>query len=446
MKQLLSNHQTTSIFNLATKLPNLRRGSLVYPINGNMRKFNFLPIINNDFPSLNLTGTSNSATRSSVRMISNVPKVKPTCPNFSSGPCKKHPNYSLLNLPSTTFGRSHRSSLGKSRLSFAISETHRLLNLPSDYIVGIVPASDTGAYEMLMWNILGDRNVDVCHWESFGKGWYNDVISHLNLRDIVDVYEYSSSYGELPDLSNINPGHDLCFTYNGTTSGVCVPDCDFISDKRTGLTLCDATSAVFAMPLPWNKLDAVTFSWQKVLGGEGAHGMIILSPRFIERLENYTPENRPLPKIFRLTKNGKLINGIFQGSTINTPSMLCVEDYISALNWVKDIGGVEALINRSEENLSVVECFVEENKWIDFLAKEKNIRSCTSVCLTLDLTSGQIKKFVKLLEDENVALDIGGYRDAPPSIRIWCGGTVETEDVVKLMPWLSWAYKQVRNT
>jgi len=446
MKQALSIYHNPGFIKGRKSLSLLlARNQEIFSIAGSLNKFNPFSIIYGNYLSVDHPETSRSVLLTSTRMMCSAPKLKPTCPNFSSGPCKKHPNYSLSSLPESTLGRSHRSSLGKSRLSLAISETHRILNLPSDYIVGIVPASDTGAYEMLLWNVLGDRNVDICHWESFGKGWYNDVISHLKLRDMVDVFEYTSPYGQLPDLSNVNPSHDLCFTYNGTTSGVRVPNCDFISDNRTGLTLCDATSAVFAMSIPWNKLDAVTFSWQKVLGGEGAHGMVILSPRLIERLENYTPPNRPLPKIFRLTKNGKLINGIFHGATINTPSMLCIEDYISALSWVEDFGGVDALIKKSEENLSVLEYFVKENDWINFLAKEQDIRSCTSVCLTLDLTSNQIKHFVKLLEQENVALDIGGYRDAPPSIRIWCGGTVETEDVEKLMPWLTWAYKEVNN-
>jgi len=280
----------------------------------------------------------------------------------------------------------------------------------------------------------------------FGKGWFGDAISHLKLRDTVEVNEYTADYGELPDLSQTNPDHDICFTFNGTTSGVRVPEgADFISDDRTGLTLCDATSACFAMNMPWSKLDITTYSWQKVLGGEGAHGVLILSPRAVERLESFTPENRPLPKIFRMVKKGKVDGGIFKGATINTPSMLAVEDYIDALEWTDSIGGVSKLIELSEANLSVLEKFVEENDWIDFLAKDPATRSSTSVCLTLDLDADQIKKFVSLLESENVAYDIGGYRDAPPSIRIWCGSTVETADLEALCPWLTWAYEEVKN-
>ena len=328
----------------------------------------------------------------------------------------------------------------------AISETKRILQVPDDYLVGIVPASDTGAYEMAMWNMLGQRNVDICYWESFGKGWFSDAISHLKLRESgIAVNEFSADYGLLPDLSQTNPDHDICFTFNGTTSGVRVPDgCDFISDARTGLTLCDATSACFAMDMPWPKLDVTTFSWQKVLGGEGAHGVLILSPRAVQRLESYVPPNRPLPKIFRMTKKGKVDTSIFTGATINTPSMLCVEDYLDALAWADASGGVEGLKQISLDNLAVLESFVATHPWIDFLAVDPTTRSSTSVCLTLDLTSEQIKKFVALLEKENVALDIGGYRDAPPSIRIWCGSTVETKDVELLLPWLSWAYEQVK--
>jgi phosphoserine aminotransferase len=341
-------------------------------------------------------------------------------------------------------GRSHRSKIGKERLALAISETKRILGIPEDYHVGIVPASDTGAYEMAMWNMLGQRNVDICHWESFGKGWFADAVSHLKLRELVDVSEFTADYGELPDLTLTNPDHDICFTFNGTTSGVRVPNGDWISDDRTGLTLCDATSACFAMDMPWSKLDVTTYSWQKVLGGEGGHGVLVLSPRAVERLESYTPENRPLPKIFRLTKKGKLEAGIFKGATINTPSMLCVEDYLDALQWADSIGGVQSLIQLSMDNLGVLEDFVSKNEWIGFLAKDPTIRSSTSVCLTLDLSADEIKKFVSLLEAEGVALDIGGYRDAPPSIRIWCGSTVEKADVEALMPWLEWAYHQVK--
>jgi len=379
-------------------------------------------------------------------LASAAPGPKPSNPEFSSGPCKKRPGYSLSALNAEVLGRSHRSKLGKERLALAISETKRLLGVPDDYYVGIVPASDTGAYEMAMWNVLGARNIDVCHWESFGKGWFADAVSHLKLRDTVEVTEHTAEYGELPDLSKTSSENDICFTFNGTTSGVRVPPgCDFIADDRTGLTLCDATSACFAMDMPWSKLDITTYSWQKVLGGEGAHGVLILSPRAVERLESFTPENRPLPKIFRLTKKGKLDAGIFKGATINTPSMLAVEDYIDALAWADSLGGVPALIKLSEENLAIVETFVAENDWIDFLAKDPATRSSTSVCLTLDLSPEQIKEFVSLLEKENVALDIGGYRDAPPSIRIWCGSTVEQADVAALMPWLKWAYEEVKS-
>jgi phosphoserine aminotransferase len=382
-----------------------------------------------------------------VRMMSAIPSVKPAHPEFSSGPCKKRPGYDIAKLDSRTLGRSHRSKIGKERLALAIDETKRLLGVPDDYLVGIVPASDTGAYEMAMWNMLGQRDVDVCYWESFGKGWYSDAISHLNLKDLVSVNELTvSEYGELPDLSKVNPDNDVCFTFNGTTSGVRVPDgCEFISDDRTGLTLCDATSACFAMDMPWKKLDVTTFSWQKVMGGEGAHGILILSPRAVERLETYTPENRPLPKIFRLVKKGKVDGAIFKGSTINTPSMIAVEDYLDALSWADSIGGIDTLIKLSQENLGVLESFVAEHEWIDFLAKDPATRSSTSVCLTLDLTADQIKKFVSMLESENVAYDIGGYRDAPPSIRIWCGSTVEKADLEALMPWLEWAYEEAKN-
>ncbi len=331
-------------------------------------------------------------------------------------------------------------------MALAIDETKRILGIPSDYVVGIVPASDTGAYEMAMWNLLGQRDIDVCHWESFGKGWFADAVSHLKLKDIVKVNEHTADYGSLPDLTKTNPENDILFTFNGTTSGVRVPDgCSFISDNRTGLTLCDATSACFAMDMPWSKLDVVTYSWQKVLGGEGAHGVLIMSPRAVERLETYTPSNRPLPKIFRMTKKGKLDAGIFKGETINTPSMLCVEDYIDALAWADSLGGVPALIQKSKDNLAGLEKLVAENDWIDFLAKDPATRSSTSVCLTLALTADQIKAFVALLDKEGVAYDIGGYRDAPPSIRIWCGSTVEKADLEALAPWLKWAYEQVKS-
>jgi phosphoserine aminotransferase len=381
-----------------------------------------------------------------MRLMGTAPSVKPANPEFSSGPCKKHPGYDISKLSKETLGRSHRSKIGKERLQLAINMTREILGVPDDYLIGIVPASDTGAYEMAMWNMLGARDIDMCHWESFGKGWFGDAVSHLKLKDTVKVNEYTADYGKLPDLSKCNPKNDICFTFNGTTSGVRVPDgCDFIADDREGLTLCDATSACFAMNMPWEKLDVTTYSWQKVLGGEGAHGVLILSPRAVARLESYVPENRPLPKIFRMTKKGKVDTSIFKGATINTPSMIAVEDYIDAMEWSKTIGGLQGLIKISMDNLKVIEDFVAANSsWINFLAEDPTIRSSTSVCLTLDLSPDQIKKFVSLLESEHVAYDIGGYRDAPPSIRIWCGSTVETEDVKALMPWLKWAYEECK--
>jgi len=321
----------------------------------------------------------------------------------------------------------------------ACRKTAALLQLPADYRVGIVPASDTGAFEMAMWSLLGARPVDVFSWESFGKGWAGDINGQLK---IADVNSYEAPYGELPDLTQAQSGHDIVFTWNGTTSGVMVPDGDWIDDDREGLTLCDATSAVFAMPLPWEKLDVVTYSWQKALGGEGAHGVLILGPRAVERLENYIPP-WPLPKIFRLTKGGKLIEGIFQGQTINTPSMLCVADYLDTLAWVEQIGGVQETIGRSRRNLAVIEDFVAKHEWIHFLAADPACRSSTSVCLTLDLPGEQVKGMVKLLESEQAAFDIGAYRDAPAGLRIWCGPTVETSDLERLMPWLEWARQTV---
>ena len=381
-----------------------------------------------------------------MRFLFNFSPLQPVNPQFSSGPCKKRPGYDVASLFDGTLGRSHRSKIGMERLGLAISHTRKILGVPDDYLIGIVPASDTGAYEMAMWNMLGARNVDICHWESFGKGWLGDAVSHLKLRDTVEVNEITSDYGDLPDLSKTNPDHDICFTFNGTTSGVRVREgADFISDNRTGLTLCDATSACFAMNMPWPKLDVTTYSWQKVLGGEGAHGVMILSPRAVERLESYVPKGRALPKIFRMVTKGKLDAGIFKGQTINTPSMLAVEDYIDALQWADSIGGLDTLIKLSEENLGVLETFVAENAWIQFLAKDPTTRSSTSVCLTLDLTADQIKKFVSLLDKQDVAYDIGGYRDAPPSIRIWCGSTIEKADLEALMPWLKWAYDEAKS-
>ena len=368
------------------------------------------------------------------------PTLRPENPNFSSGPCSKRPGYDLGALDITTLGRSHRSAIGKLALQKACDETAELLGLPTGYRVGVVPASDTGAMEMAMWSLLGPRPVDVFAWESFGDGWVSDITKQLRLEN---VQVYRADYGQLPDLSVANPDHDTVFTWNGTTSGVKVPTDDWIRDDRAGLTICDATSAVFAMALPWHKLDVVTFSWQKVLGGEGAHGMLILSPRAVERLESYTPP-WPLPKIFRLTKNGKLLEGVFRGETINTPSMLCVADYLDALGWVKSLGGVEATIEKSLDNLAVLEQFVETRDWIRFLAADQSIRSNTSVCLILDLTEERVKQMAKLLDTEGVAYDSGAYRDAPAGLRIWCGASVEQRDLEALMPWLDWAYQQVK--
>ena len=367
------------------------------------------------------------------------PNTKPNNPNFSSGPCSKRPGYSLDQLQIETLGRSHRSSLGKKALGLACTETAEILGLPEGYRVGVVPASDTGAVEMIMWSVLGQRPVDIFAWESFGRGWLTDAVKQLKLDNI---NSYTAGYGLLPDMSQANPDNDCIFTWNGTTSGVKVPNADWISDDRTGLTICDATSAVFAMDMPWEKLDVVTYSWQKVLGGEGAHGMLILSPRAVERLESYTPP-WPLPKIFRLTKGGKLIEGIFRGATINTPSMLCVADYLDALQWVRSIGGLPAAIAKSEANLATIKGFVDSKPWIDFLAQESDQISNTSVCLSLDLDADQVKQMVALLAEEAVAFDIGAYRDAPAGLRIWCGATVEQSDIEALLPWLEWAYTEV---
>ncbi|WP_395344645.1 phosphoserine transaminase [Ningiella sp. W23] len=369
----------------------------------------------------------------------NKPQVLPNNPNFSSGPCSKRPGYDVNNLDLSVLGRSHRSDVGKSMLGLACTKTAEVLGLPRGYKVGIVPGSDTGAVEMAMWSLLGSRPVTVAAWESFGGGWVSDALKQLKL----DAKVLEADYGLLPDLTSVDFSHDLVFTYNGTTSGVKVPDGDWIPSTREGLTICDATSAVFAMDMPWEKLDVVTYSWQKVLGGEGAHGVIILSPRAVERLESYTPP-WPMPKIFRLTKGGKLIEGIFKGATINTPSMLCVADYVDALTWVESIGGVSAAIKRSEDNLAVIRAFVDQHSWIDFLAADKNTISNTSVCLTMQASETQVKDIVKLLAAESAAFDIGAYRDAPAGIRIWCGATIESSDVDALMQWLNWAYSEVK--
>jgi len=376
------------------------------------------------------------------------PGTRPENPRFSSGPCTKRPGWSLQNLENASLGRSHRAKEGKQRIKQAIDLTRDVLQVPDSHRIGIVPASDTGAVEMALWSLLGERGVDMLAWESFGAGWVSDVLKQLK---IADTREITAPYGELPDLASVDFDRDVVFTWNGTTSGVRVPDAEFIPTDRKGLTICDATSAAFAQKLDFDKLDVVTFSWQKVLGGEAAHGMLILSPRAVERLENYTPA-WPLPKIFRLTKGGKLIEGIFEGATINTPSMLCVEDYIDALNWSKSMGGLEALIARANANLQVIETFVAANHWIDFLATDPLTRSNTSVCLSIvdeRITSldgaaqtSFAKRMCQMLEAESAALDIGSYRDAPPGLRIWTGATVETSDLEALMPWLSWAFNE----
>lgn len=367
------------------------------------------------------------------------PAVKPASPCFSSGPCKKRPGYVLSEaLKDAPLGRSHRSKLGKAKLEEAINRTKEILQIPDDYRIAIVPASDTGAVEMAMWSMLGLRPVDICYWESFGKGWFTDIISHLKLENVTEIA--TDDYGTLPDLETVDPSHDVIFTFNGTTSGVRVREgLDFISDTRQGVTICDATSAVFAMHVPWNKIDVLTYSWQKVLGGEAAHGMLVLSPRAVERLESYTPP-RPLPKIFRMTKKGKLDEALFKGNVINTVSMMCVEDYLDGLKWCEKIGGLDSLVARSKKNLGVIEAFVERNDWVNFLAREEDIRSSTSVCLILDLEKAQVKEMEKMLADEGVAYDINSYRDAPPGLRIWCGATVEAEDLRALTEWIEWAY------
>jgi phosphoserine aminotransferase len=368
-----------------------------------------------------------------------APTTKPASPNFSSGPCAKRPGYDVSKLQLDTLGRSHRSALGKKALGLACSETARLLGLPEGYRVAVVAGSDTGAIEMAMWSLLGPRGVDVLEWESFSAGWTTDIVKQLKLPN---THVISADYGDITDLTKVNFDNDVVFVWNGTTSGVKVPDGNWIPDNRAGLTLCDATSAVFAMDMPWDKLDVVTYSWQKVLGGEGGHGMLILSPRAVERIEAYDPP-WPMPKVFRMKSGGKVTEGLFKGETINTPSMLCVADYLDALQWVDSMGGVQATIARSEANLQVLEDFVAANDWISFLAKDKNTRSNTSVCLTLKATEDQVKQMVKLLDSHGVAYDIGAYKDAPAGLRIWCGATVEKSDLQALMPWLSWAYAHV---
>ncbi len=369
------------------------------------------------------------------------PASRPVNPRFSSGPCAKFPTWSLDKLADAPVGRSHRAGVGKAKLKAAIETTRSVLGVPADYRIGIVPASDTGAFEMAMWTMLGARPAELVAWESFGAGWVTDAVKQLR----IEATTHTADYGRIVDMAALNYDHDVVFTWNGTTSGVRVPSGDVIPADRAGLTFCDATSAAFAMDLPWDKLDVTTFSWQKVLGGEAAHGILILSPRAVERLESYTPA-WPLPKIFRLTKGGKLIEGIFVGETINTPSMLCVEDYLAALDWAQSVGGLAGLIARTEANFAEIARFVAETPWIDFLAEDPATRSTTSVCLKFTdarITDGAAfaKAVAKRLEGEGVALDIGAYRDAPAGLRIWCGATVEAADVAALMPWLAWAFE-----
>jgi phosphoserine aminotransferase len=380
-----------------------------------------------------------------------MPATRPSVPHFSSGPCAKRPGWSLQALTDAVLGRSHRSKIGKAKLKRSIDLTREILGVPADYRIGIVPASDTGAVEMALWSLLGARPVTMLAWESFGEGWVTDVAKQLKLKDAKIV---KAGYGELPDLSKIDSASDIVFTWNGTTSGVRVPNADWIKADRAGLTICDATSACFSQALDYAKLDVVTFSWQKALGGEAAHGMIVLSPRAVERLTTYTPP-WPLPKIFRMTNNGKLIEGIFEGETINTPSMLCVEDYLDALVWAKSAGGLKGLIARSDANTKAIADWVARTPWIDFLAKDAAIRSNTSVCLKVvdpavlklapDAQAAFVKSLAAALEKEGVAYDIDGYRDAPPGLRVWCGATVEARDVEALTLWLDWAFAKTKD-
>ncbi|HET7086682.1 MAG TPA: phosphoserine transaminase [Rhizomicrobium sp.] len=380
-----------------------------------------------------------------------LPAVRPARPFFSSGPCAKRPGWTPEALKGALVGRSHRSKPGKAKLKDAIERTKKLLGLPAGYRLGIVPASDTGAVEMALWSLLGARPVDLFAWESFSEDWVTDTVKQLKLKD---ARVFKAGYGELPDLSQYNPAHDAVFVWNGTTSGVKVPNGDWIPANREGLTICDATSAAFAMDLPWEKLDVVTFSWQKVLGGEAAHGILILSPRAVARLESYSPP-WPLPKIFRMTKGGKIVEGIFEGETINTPSMVAVEDYLDALSWAESIGGLAGLIGRSNDNLKALEQWAAKSDWAGFLAKDAAIRSNTSVCIAVtdpsftaladEAKADAIKKMCALLEKQGVALDIAGYRAAPPGLRIWCGATVDRSDIEALTPWLDWAWQQLKS-
>ncbi len=378
------------------------------------------------------------------------PLQKPARPFFSSGPCAKRPGWSVDAIADAYLGRSHRAAAPKAQLK-AVIDTHKeLLAIPDDYYVGIVPASDTGAFEMAMWSVLGARGTDVYAWESFSETWLKDIVKELKLAN---VRTFEADYGDIPDLSAADADRDIVFVWNGTTSGVRVPDADWISDTRTGLTLCDATSAVFAYDMPWEKLDITTWSWQKVLGGEAAHGMIVLSPRAVERLETYTP-SWPMPKIFRLTKGGKLNKSIFEGSTINTPSMMAVADCMDALQWVKDIGGLKATMQRSADNLAVIEDWVDRTEWVDFLAQIEDVRSSTSICLQVTdewfaaLNPAEqgvfVKSMIKPLDRDGIAYDIASYRDAPAGLRIWGGATVDADDIKALLPWLDWAYETAK--
>ncbi len=378
------------------------------------------------------------------------PTQTPKNPCFSSGPCAKRPGWSLDALKDAALGRSHRAKVGKNKLAEVIERSKKMLGIPAGYVLGIVPASDTGAVEMAMWSLLGERGVDALVWESFSSGWANDCKNQLRLKDLRVL---KADYGKLPDLQQVDWTRDVVFAWNGTTSGVRVPNGDWIAANRAGLSICDATSAIFAMDVPWDKLDVVTWSWQKVLGGEGGHGMIALSPRAVQRLETFTPD-RPLPKIFQMTKSGKLIGGIFQGETINTPSMLCVEDALDSLKWAESIGGLPALIARSQANLKSIEDWVAQSSWAAFLAEEKSSRSSTSICLKIkdpaftalssDEQSMHAKSIVSILDKERAAYDVGAYRDAPVGLRVWGGGTVENSDIQALLPWLDWAYSQAK--
>ncbi len=383
-------------------------------------------------------------------MTAAKPAQRPTVPHFSSGPCAKRPGWTPQNLKDAALGRSHRAKLGKAKLKQAIELTREVLQVPADYKIGIVPASDTGAVEMALWSLLGARPVTTIAWESFGEGWVSDILKELKLKDVTQLH---AGYGEIPDLSKVDCDTDIIFTWNGTTSGVRVPNADWIKADRKGLTICDATSAAFAQPLDWAKLDVVTFSWQKALGGEAAHGMLVLSPRAVERLETYKPA-WPLPKIFRMTKGGKLNAGIFEGETINTPSMLCVEDYLDALAWGKSLGGLTALMARADANTKVLADWKARTPWIDFLAKDPATLSNTSVCLKVtdpaitslsaDAQSDFAKKLVALVEKENAGFDFAHYRDAPAGLRIWCGATVEARDVELLTQWIDWAFAETK--